>query len=191
MLRALFVYNSIPVIASLIPANARMALPSQPIVAVSATGAVTRYHSKRAASDATGIPAASVALAASNLALRDGFIWKFKDDSREVDMSRFQAAEQQTVAAPTEEEVEHARDLVDALRGDDGRMITEMRLSDGYVSATKMCQSAGKTWGHYNAVEGHVAVRNALATSLRIPIDDLVQSITNGPLHQRGTWVHP
>jgi hypothetical protein len=60
--------------------DARMAPPSRPIVAISATGAVTRYHSKRAASDETRIPAASVALAASNLALRDGFIWKFEDD---------------------------------------------------------------------------------------------------------------
>ncbi|GAQ87939.1 hypothetical protein KFL_003890100 [Klebsormidium nitens] len=169
----------------------RMAPASRPILAVSETGTMTRYHSKRAASEATGIPAASVAFAASNLALRDGRLWKFEDDPRQVDMSRCQAVREQVVAAPTEADVEQARDFVDALRGDDGRMITEMRLSDGYVSATKMCQSAGKMWGHYNAVEGNVAFRTALATSLHTPIADLVQSITNGPLYQRGTWVHP
>jgi hypothetical protein len=103
-------------------------------------------------------------------------------------MSRFQAAEQQTVAAPTEDEVEHARDFVDALRGDDGRMITEMRLSDGYVSATKMCQSAGKMWADYK--DGHRAFIDTLASSMDRPID-LVQSIVTGPNHQRGTWVYP
>lgn len=32
--------------------------------------------------------------------------------------------------------------LLQALRGDDGKMITEMRTSDGMVNATKMCKSA-------------------------------------------------
>lgn len=164
-----------------------MAPRSRPIVAMSATGAVTRYHSKRAAADATGIPAASVAFAASHLSLRDGFLWKFEDDPRQVDMSRFQVNEQQA-AAPTEAEVEQARDFVDALRGDDGRMITEMRLSDGYISATKMCQSAGKMWADYK--DGHTAFINALVTSMDRPIEPF-QSIVTGPNHQRGTWVHP
>ena len=166
----------------------KMAPASRPILAVSATGTMTRYHSKRAASEATGIPAASVAFAASNLALRNDRLWKFEDDPRQVDMSRFQAVREQVVAAPTEADVEQARDFVDALRGDDGRMITEMRLSDGYVSATKMCQSAGKMWADYK--DGHRAFIVTLASSMGRPID-LVQTNFNGPNHQRGTWVHP
>jgi hypothetical protein len=167
-----------------------MAPPSRPIIAISADGSRTTYNSKRAASSATGIAAASVALAAANLAMRDGFIWKFADDPRDVDMGRF-TTNQAPVAAPTEAAVEQARAFVDALRGDDGELITEMRLSDGFISATKMCQSAGKMWGHYNVVDGHVAFMNALATSLATSRDALVQSITDGPLHGRGTWVHP
>jgi hypothetical protein len=33
--------------------------------------------------------------------------------------------------------------VLQALRGDDGEMITELRTSDGMVNATKMCKSAG------------------------------------------------
>ena len=71
---------------------ATMAPASRPILAISEDGSVTRHLSKRAASEATGIPAASVALAATNLALRDGFLWKFEDDPRDVDMSRFSSS---------------------------------------------------------------------------------------------------
>ncbi|GAQ92738.1 hypothetical protein KFL_011150060 [Klebsormidium nitens] len=184
-----FKYNKygVPVIRD----QSTMAPPSRPIVAISATGAVTRYHSKRAASDATRIPAASVALAASNLALRDGFIWKFEDDPREVDMSRFQAAEQQTVAAPTADEVEYARDFVDALRGDDGRMITEMRLSDGYVSATKMCQSAGKNMSDYMRLQSTEEFMVQLANTLGCSRTFLVNRCETGPVTKRVTWIHP
>ena len=168
-----------------------MAPPSRPIVAISASGAVTRYHSKRAASAATGIPPASVALAAANLALRDGFLWKFEDDTRPVDMSRFQVDQQQVLDAPTEADVERARDFVDALRGDDGRMITEMRLSDGYISATKMCQSAGKTMSDYMRLQGTNEFLEQLADSLRCPKSNLTNRRETGHVEDRGTWVHP
>lgn len=42
-----------------------------------------------------------------------------------------------------------ARDFFEALKTDDGRLITEMRMTDGYINATKMCESAGKLWGGY------------------------------------------
>lgn len=106
-------------------------------------------------------------------------------------MSRFTANQQAVIAAPAEADVEQARDFVDALRGDDGQMITEMRLSDGYVSATKMCQSAGKFWADYKDATPHRNFMNALANSMDRPIDLLVQSVVTGPNNQRGTWVHP
>src|SRR5690348_5030526 len=62
-----------------------MAPQSRPILATSPDGSTIRYHSKRAASVATGIPAASVALAASKHSLRDGYLWRFEDDPRKVD----------------------------------------------------------------------------------------------------------
>jgi hypothetical protein len=167
-----------------------MAPASRPIVAISADGSRTTYHSKRAAADATAIPSASVALAASNLALRNGFLWKYEDDPREVDMSRFQV-NQPAVAAPTEAHVEQARDFVNALRGDDGQMITEMRLSDGYISATKMCQSAGKNMSDYTRLQGTGEFMAALASSLGIPLSDLTNRRETGPAEGRGRWVHP
>ena len=167
-----------------------MAPASRPILAVSATGTMTRYHSKRAASKATGIPAASVAFAASNLALRDGRLWKFEDDPRQVDMSRFQAVQEQAVA-PTEADVEQARDFVDALRGDDGHVITEMRLSDGYVSATKMCQSAGKHFSDYVRRNSTIEFMVALADSLGRPKSKLTDRCKTGAVARRDTWVHP
>ena len=44
---------------------------------------------------------------------------------------------------------------MDALKGDDGQMIIDMWRSDGFVSATKMCQSAGKMWSNDDSVAGH------------------------------------
>jgi hypothetical protein len=70
-------------------------------------------------------------------------------------------------------------------------MITEMRLSDGYISATKMCQSAGKMWGHYKDVARNKEFMIALAESTGRPLETLLHSILSGPNHQRGTWVHP
>jgi hypothetical protein len=126
----------------------------------------------------------------SQSAMYKGALWKYEDDGREVDMSRFQGVEQETYT-PTEAEIEQARDLVNALKGDNDQMITMMRLSDGFVSATKMCQSAGKMWTNYKDVEGHREYMNALASSLVQPADSLVQSIVTGPNAGRGTWVHP
>jgi hypothetical protein len=107
-------------------------------------------------------------------------------------MSRFQVNQQQappiqqevgapnlnqaTNDVPTETDVEQARDFVNALRGDDGQMITDMRLSDGYVSATKMCQSAGKFWADYKDATSHRSLMNVMASSMGMPIDTLVQS---------------
>ncbi|GAQ92036.1 hypothetical protein KFL_009080060 [Klebsormidium nitens] len=66
-------------------------------------------------------------------------------------------------------------------------MITEMRMSDGYMSATKMCQSAGKTWADYK--DGHRAFMDGLTRA--VDRSDVVQTSLSGPNHQRGTWIHP
>lgn len=41
------------------------------------------------------------------------------------------------------------------LCGDDGNLITEIRITDGYINATKMCHSAGpkKKWAHFHSRE--------------------------------------
>jgi hypothetical protein len=106
-------------------------------------------------------------------------------------MSRFQAVREQAVAAPTEADVEQARDFVDALLGDDGHVITEMRLSDGYVSATKMCQSAGRHMSDYMRLNSTIEFMVALAVSLGCPESALTSRRENGPVEGRGTWIHP
>jgi len=80
------------------------------------------------------------------------------------------------------------------LRGDDGKMITEMRKSDGYINATKMCQSSGKpskTWSNFIKVEGHKEYISELERVLTIPRTVLVQSKAGGLSNEQGTWVHP
>lgn len=81
-----------------------------------------------------------------------------------------------------------------ALKGDDGEMITEMRKSDGYINATKLCQSSGKpskTWSNYIKVEGHKAYIHELESALTIGRALLIQSSATGSYEDRGTWVHP
>ncbi len=69
----------------------------------------------------------------------------------------------------------------------DGVIAVEMRQSDGYCNATKMCEAGGKTWSNYrkNATTEHFL--NALSSSLRIRREDLVKT---GGSHTP-TWVHP
>lgn len=53
--------------------------------------------------------------------------------------------------------------LVKSLEG-----ITEMRMSDGYVNATKMCQSAGKLWANFAHLDGTKTFLVELSAQLSI-----------------------
>ena len=167
-----------------------MAPPARPILAIRADGSTTRYPNIRAAVDATGIARGSIALAASKLGTRDARVWKYEDDPRAPDLSVLRAAPRNDTPL-NDGEKERAAAFVEALRGDDGRMITEMRLSDGYICATKLCQSAGKTWGHYYSLDGTKAFIEALSKLIGTPSPFLIIKIQTGPLKNRGTFVHP
>lgn len=65
------------------------------------------------------------------------------------------------------------------------------RRADGYVNATAMCKANGKHLPHYLANGRTFEYLQALSGSVGIATDHLVVSITTGPNHQRGTWVHP
>ena len=65
------------------------------------------------------------------------------------------------------------------------------RVSDGYINATAMCKAVGKKWSDYRRLETTQAFLDELARSLGYPMDLLTDSITRGPNHERGTWVHP
>jgi len=69
--------------------------------------------------------------------------------------------------------------------------LIQQRKGDGYINATAMCAAAGKLWGHYQANAQTKAFLEALAGSIGIPIDLIVQPILTGPNDMRGTWVHP
>lgn len=65
------------------------------------------------------------------------------------------------------------------------------RSSDGYVCATAMCKAGGKQWFNYRPSIRTQEYMAALSGSLGIPMDLLVRTITTGPNHLRGTWIHP
>jgi hypothetical protein len=69
----------------------------------------------------------------------------------------------------------------------------QRRPTDGYVNATAMCKANGREWFTYARAERTKEYIAALATVLGSPQNcgDLIQTITTGPNHIRGTWVHP
>jgi hypothetical protein len=81
----------------------------------------------------------------------------------------------------------------------------ERRQADGFVNATAMCQANGREWFTYARSERTREYVAALASHLGGSpqicggLSDgspqnpgtLIQSITTGPNHLRGTWVHP
>ena len=67
----------------------------------------------------------------------------------------------------------------------------QRRPTDGYVNATAMCKAYGRQWSHYMENARTSQYLQALSTSLGIPRDLLIQSITTGANELRGTWVHP
>jgi hypothetical protein len=69
-----------------------------------------------------------------------------------------------------------------------GQIIAEMRTSDGYINATKMCASGGKHWAHYWRSDGAQAFVQALASNVQKRMLDLVISQRGGD--HSGTWVH-
>jgi len=70
----------------------------------------------------------------------------------------------------------------------DGRIVTEIRKSDGYVNATKMCQEAGREWKTYH--RSNKEFIEEVSRSVQNCTDLLIQQTTTGPNEDRGTWVH-
>lgn len=69
--------------------------------------------------------------------------------------------------------------------------LIQQRAADGYINATAMCKAAGKEWSNYNQNASTKAFLEALARSLGIPRDVIVQTLTVGSNETRGTWAHP
>ena len=66
----------------------------------------------------------------------------------------------------------------------------ERRQADGFVNATAICQANGREWFTYIRAERTKDYIAALQASPQI-CGDLVSTVTTGPNHARGTWIHP
>lgn len=69
-------------------------------------------------------------------------------------------------------------------------VVSEMR-GDGYVDATRLCQSAGKRVFDYLRTRRTKEFLDVLARSTGIRADLLVMTVETGTNAERGTWVHP
>ena len=70
--------------------------------------------------------------------------------------------------------------------------VIHQRPQDGYINATRLCQQAGKSFGHYNESAQTKAFLSELSADIGIPISGLVQIIKGGnDKLSQGTWVHP
>lgn len=84
--------------------------------------------------------------------------------------------------------IQHANDLLYALKGEDGKdIITEIRKTDGFVNATRLCQSAGKQWHDYWRLKKTQAFIKEMSKG--IPLASIVHICESGS--HTGTWVHP
>jgi hypothetical protein len=63
--------------------------------------------------------------------------------------------------------------------------------SDGYLSATDMCQANDKRFGDYKRLKNTKEFYNALSRSVGIPPDLIIQITRKGLNDKRGTWIEP
>jgi hypothetical protein len=69
-------------------------------------------------------------------------------------------------------------------------IITEMRQSDGYINATKLCQAAKKNFGHYMENKNTKQFIKELESVVGIPTTELIHKIQGGSPDKQGSWVH-
>lgn len=81
-------------------------------------------------------------------------------------------------------------ELVHALQGENGEdILTEIRLKDGFVNATKLCKSAGKQWYDYYRLKTTQTFLKVFQDNAGIPGLTIIESEVGG--NHEGTWVHP
>jgi hypothetical protein len=87
--------------------------------------------------------------------------------------------------------VSKANEFIFALKGEnDQDIVTEIRMKDGFINATKLCKSAGKLWADYYRLKKTQAFLNEICKNIGNNIDDIIESEVGG-VHHNGTWVHP
>jgi hypothetical protein len=76
------------------------------------------------------------------------------------------------------------------VRTSDGVAIQQCR-ADGHINATAMCRACGRQLGHYLANQSTGAAHAALARSIGIRMDRLLEIRATVPNAERATWAHP
>lgn len=79
---------------------------------------------------------------------------------------------------------------VQLYQDDCGKCIQVQLDGEGYVNATRLCTSAGKSWAGYARNDASDKYPKALARSLQICTDQLIKQVVTGHNDSRGTWVH-
>lgn len=84
-----------------------------------------------------------------------------------------------------------AADLVNSLVAHDesGGIITEIRSSDGYVNATKLCQSAGRRWPKYYENQSSRDFISEFSSTIDPSV--VLLKYSSGGNGERHTWIHP
>jgi len=67
-------------------------------------------------------------------------------------------------------------------------LVVDIRPDDGYVNATKLCQTTGKSWKHYYQPVKTKTFLKALSECTRLSLNVLV---VNGKNRFQHTWIHP
>lgn len=71
-----------------------------------------------------------------------------------------------------------------------GRIIRQR--SDGYLSATDMCQATGKLFADWNRLKSTESLLGALSSDMGIPISHLIEiKKGNSSEFEQGAWLHP
>lgn len=76
-----------------------------------------------------------------------------------------------------------------ALTLSNDRPVVELRTTDGFVNATRMCQAAGKMWADFNRKVSTSSYLETLTAKMGKPISELVKCQHGGAY--AGTWIHP
>jgi hypothetical protein len=81
-------------------------------------------------------------------------------------------------------------EIVHSLTGKDGKLITQMRLSDGYVNLTVMAKACNKKFNDYSRGKAAKEYLEVLSADTGSPVSALVQQ-QHGSGANQATWGHP
>lgn len=174
------------------------------VVRTSKDGEETTFDTAAAAAKETGVPHTSLHrhLRRGKEGLLGDWRWRYEEPQEPPVTVKEEGLPEPRHGATSPHGA--GEDFFETLKTSDGRIITSVRPSDGYINATKMCQSAGKGWGNYWANAATEAFVKTLSSRTKIaefsnkpiflgdPTDYALVHTTRGGLASlQGTWVHP